>query len=190
MLDVDEAEAPEADSFELAESRFEAMQQEAYWRLCQDQDEPLRALHHVTIIVLLEQLAELREVTRAGALTAAAAGAAMRSDVGLGYLFGLAAAYADACALPRTDRRVLAVQRELHAVVFGWRDGLDILARQTGRGAFDATEDFASGMAAALHDMQAYRHWLNGEEPEITTGLRDEVLRQARAAGARGLRLH
>ena len=189
-LDTDAAEAREQDWLALPEPQFEAMHEDAYWALCQEEPESAAAMRNVMTIVLLEQIDALREAVRDGAITADAAAASMRSDFAMGYLFGLVAGFADACGLSRTDRLARAAHLDVHATVFGWRAGPAILDRQSERGVFDATGDYAAGMAAALHDMLEYRRWLGGEERHATTGLRDGLLRQRRMVGLAGLRLH
>ena len=189
-LDIEAAAAREQDWLALPEWQFVAMHEDAYWALCQEQPGSAAAMWNVMTIVLLEQVDALREAVRDGAITADAAAASMHADFAMGYLFGLVAGFADASGLARTDRMALAAHRDVRAMVFGWRAALELPDRQAEGGVFEATGDYAAGMAAAQHDMVEYRRWLAGEERHATTGLRDGLLRKRRTCGLPGSRLH
>jgi hypothetical protein len=168
----------------LPDSALERLQEEAWWLYCQDQANPTQALRHLMNMVLLEQIDALRDAVRSGLLPARLAEAGMLSAFADGYLAGLVASYAEACDLPPDSPHLHAARRDVLGTVHGWTRSL---AGQPWR---SSGTEATVGMAVARADTRDFKAWLQGARVRTGQGLRNGLLRWARALGDAGVAPH
>jgi hypothetical protein len=136
-----------------------------------------KGFRHLMNCVLFLQLSMARSAIQSGHITAEAAAAAMRGDFGLGYLFGLAASYMDACELPRQGHEARTAIADVHTFTFGRDVGVRVIQEQDARGPDDFGIDFEAGIEAAHRDINAFKRLLMSSDAPLPAGLRDGLVR-------------
>jgi hypothetical protein len=135
-------------------------------------DQP-KALRHLMNAVLFFQLDALRDALDYGNIAQDQAARAMLTDRCLGYFFGLAANYADACGLPQQSVEARAVIYDVHTWTFGADHGRRIVQEQTSRHTLAPT--FEIGIEQAHKDVNSFKRALKREEEVPNKGLVEQV---------------
>lgn len=145
----------------------------AYAGMFEEQAEPLKGFRHLMNYVLLMQLDGLRGFIEAGKIEPDTATTLLRSDFGFGYLFGLAANYADALSLPQQSVEARTAIFDVHFFTFGDEKN-QVIAKQNARTSF--SEEYMKGVKAADRDANSFKTALDGGDGPVSTGLVGRLL--------------
>ena len=160
----------EAELGEFYQSASQAMT--VYWT------NPTKGLRHLMNCVLFIQLLGIRSAVNDGTIEPDAASPILRNDFGLGYLFGLAANYVDACGLNQQSAEAKAAIFDVHVFTFGNAKGHHIIEEQNARSGSSFSEGFQDGMEAAHRDVNCFKRVLKGEDRSPSTRLIEGLLRR------------
>jgi hypothetical protein len=139
--------------------------------------EAIHYLRHLKNMVLFFQLHELRSAIHSGAMTEAFANDLMRGEFGLGYLFGLAANYVDACDLPRQSTEAKSAIFDVHYFTFGPVESEKVMREQNARGPESFDELYGIALEAAHKDVNSFKRVISKGLDELPSrGLRDGFL--------------
>ena len=101
----------------------------------------------------------------------------LRGEFGLGYLFGLAANFVDACGLDRQGAEAKAALLDVYHFTFGTLNGQNLLLEHNARLPSSFGADFDNGVERAHLDVNRFKRLLKGTDDTPPTGLRDGLLR-------------